>query len=163
MSIIKEWLINYGGEILTLVITAVFTFLGTAAKNILKQIANDKEKREVVKDVVKAVEQMFKDLHGKDKLEKAVENASIILSEKGITITELELLTLIESAVSEFNDAFNKASWEEGLKEATSSDEILEAIEVEAVELETSGTLEAGEVIKGETAEAMYNTFNSAY
>ena len=163
MSIIKEWLINYGGEILTLVITAVFTFLGTAAKNILKQIANNKEKREVVKDVVKAVEQMFKDLHGKDKLEKAVENASIILSEKGITITELELLTLIESAVSEFNDAFNKASWEEGLKKATSSDEILEAIEVEAVELETSGTLEAGEVIKGETAEAMYNTFNSAY
>ena len=150
MEIFKEWLANYGGEILTLIITAVFTFLGTAAKNILKKIANNKEKREVVKDVVKSVEQMFKNIHGKDKLEKAVENASIILSEKGITVTELELLTLIESAVAEFNGAFNKASWEDGIKEVTSEDETPEADEVEPVELETVETIE------NETAEAVY-------
>ncbi len=150
----KEWLTNYGGEILTLIITAVFTFLGTAAKNILKKVANNKEKREVVKDVVSAVEQMFKNLHGKDKLEKAVENASIILSEKGITVTELELLTLIESAVAEFNGAFNKASWEDGIKEVTSSEnEILEGTEVEPVELETVETIENETV---EAVEAVY-------
>ena len=146
----KEWLANYGGEILTLIITAVFTFLGTAAKNILKKIANNKEKREVVKDVVKSVEQMFKNIHGKDKLDKAIENASIILNEKGITVTELELLTLIESAVAEFNEAFNKASWENGIKEVTSESEILEGTEVEPVELETVETIE------NETPEAVY-------
>lgn len=151
MEIFKEWLSNYGGEILTLIITAVFTFLGTAAKKIYEKSENNKEKREVVKNVVKAVEQMFKNLHGKDKLEKAVENASIILSEKGITVTELELLTLIESAVAEFNEAFNKASWENGIKEVTSSEsETPEAAEDEPGELETVETIE------NETAEAVY-------
>ena len=154
MEIFKEWLSNYGGEILTLIITAVFTFLGTAAKKIYEKSENNKEKREVVKNVVSAVEQMFKNLHGKDKLEKAVENASIILSEKGITVTELELLTLIESAVAEFNGAFNKASWEDGIKEVTSSEnEILEETEVEPVELETVETIENETV---EAVEAVY-------
>jgi hypothetical protein len=32
-------------------------------------------------------------------------------------------MTLIESAVCEFNDAFNKASWQEGIEEATSTTE----------------------------------------
>ena len=150
MEIFKEWLTNYGGEILTLIITAVFTFLGTAAKKIYEKSENNKEKRKVVKNVVAAVEQMFKNLHGKDKLEKAVENASIILNEKGITVTELELLTLIESAVAEFNGAFNKASWEDGIKEVTSESETPEADEVEPVELETVETVE------NETSEAVY-------
>ncbi|MBQ7295972.1 MAG: hypothetical protein IJW86_07240 [Clostridia bacterium] len=123
MDIIKEWLSNYGGEVLLGVITAVVTFLGTAIKKILKQWADSKEKRQIVKDVVKAVEQMYKNLHGTDKLKKAMKTASDMLSEKGITITELELMTLIEAAVSDFNDAFNKTSWKQGIEDATDGDE----------------------------------------
>jgi hypothetical protein len=53
-----------------------------------------------------------------------METASEMLCEKGINVTELELMTLIESALCEFNDAFNKASWQEGIEEATSCEEI---------------------------------------
>ena len=119
MEIFKEFMTNYGGELLLAVITAVAGFLGTAFKKIIEQYVKDKEKREIVKDSVKAVEQMYKSLHGTDKLHKAMENASAMLCEKGINVTELELMTLIESAVCEFNDAFNKASWQEGIKEVT--------------------------------------------
>lgn len=126
MDILKEWLANYGGEIIGLILTGIITFLGTAAKRIFEKIANSREKREVVKDVVRSVEQMYKDIHGEEKLQKALDTASDILSEKGINITELELMTLIESAVSEFNDAFNKASWQEGIDERTSAPEVAE-------------------------------------
>lgn len=124
MDIIKEFMTNYGGELLLAVITAVAGFLGTAFKKVIEQYVKDKEKREIVKDSVKAVEQMYKSLHGSDKLEKAMENASAMLCAKGINVTELELMTLIEAAVCEFNDAFNKASWQEGIEEATSCEEI---------------------------------------
>lgn len=126
MDILKEWLANYGGEIIGLILTGIITFLGTAAKRIFEKIANSREKREVVKDVVRSVEQMYKDIHGEEKLQKALDTASDILSEKGINITELELMTLIESAVSEFNDAFNKASWQEGIDERTAAPEVEE-------------------------------------
>ncbi len=148
MDIIKEWLSNYGGEVLLAIITAVFTFLGTAIKKILKQWADSKEKREVVKSVVMQVEQVYKKLHGTDKLNKAVETASKILNEKGIAITDVELMTLIEAAVGEFNDAFNKASWKQGIEDVTdgNEEEITEpdTEEGETVEEETvSDTAEA--------------------
>ena len=43
-----------------------------------------------------------------EKYEKALEAASEMLSEKGISVTELELKMLIEAAVGEFNDVFYK-------------------------------------------------------
>jgi len=126
MDIIKEFIANYGGELLLTAITAIFAFLGTALKKVVEDFVKDKEKKEIVKNVVKSVEQMYKNLHGTDKLDKAMKNASQMLSQKGIDITDLELMTLIEAAVCEFNDAFNKASWEDGLNEATSGDGVIE-------------------------------------
>ena len=123
MDIIKEFIANYGGELLLTAFTAIFAFLGTALKKVVEEFVKDKEKREIVKDTVKSVEQMYKKLKGTDKLNKAMENASAMLSEKGIVITELELMTLIEAAVCEFNDAFNKASWQEGIEEKISEEE----------------------------------------
>lgn len=123
MEIFKEFMQNYGGELLLTAITAIFAFLGTALKKIVEDFVKDKEKKDIVKNVVKSVEQMYKNLHGTDKLDKAIENASKMLSQKGIDITDLELMTLIESALCEFNDAFNKASWEEGIEEVTGTTE----------------------------------------
>lgn len=122
MDIIKEFITNYGGELLLTVITAIFTFLGTAIKNIVKKWANNNEKRAIVKDVVRAVEQMYKNIQGSEKFTKAMETASDMLAEKGISVTDLELMTLIEAAVSEFNDAFNKESWEQGIEEVTTNE-----------------------------------------
>lgn len=151
MEIIKEFISNYGGEIIFTIISAIFAFLGTALKKIVEDYVKDKKKREIVKDCVKAVEQVYKNLHGSEKLKKTTETATQMLNEKGINITELEMITLIEAALAEFNDAFNKASWEKGIEEATLledkiaddlSIEAAEGVEVE-VELEELNTAEA--------------------
>ena len=124
MDIIKEFIQNYGSELLLTVITGIFAFLGTALKKVVEDYVKDQKKKEIIKNAVKSVEQVYKNLHGTDKLEKAMENASKMLSQKGIDITELELITLIESAVCEFNEAFNKASWQKGIEEVTSAEEV---------------------------------------
>ena len=43
-----------------------------------------------------------------EKLNEALNCAAEMLAEKGITVTALELRVLVEAAVAEFNDAFNK-------------------------------------------------------
>ena len=68
----------------------------------------------VAKTAVQFVEQVYKDLHGEDKLNTALEAASDMLAEKGITVSELEMRVLLESAVAEFNDAFNKTTKKDG-------------------------------------------------
>lgn len=145
-EIFKEFLQNYTGEIIFAALTAIVGFIGTALKKEYEEASEDKKKREVIASVVRSTEQIYKNLHGSDKLQKAMETASKMLAQKGISITDLELMVLIESALCEFNNAFNKASWEEGLKKATSiSEEVQETEEEpeegEAVEEETEVTV----------------------
>ena len=78
------------------------------AKRLYTKYVNDKIKQAVAKTVVQAVEQIYKDLHGEEKLNKALEAASEMLAEKGITITDLEMRMLLEAALAEFNRAFEK-------------------------------------------------------
>ena len=59
--------------------------------------------------VVRAVEQIYTELHGDDKLHMAMQRASAILLEYGIEASDYELVSLIEAAVNEFNDTFHKA------------------------------------------------------
>lgn len=131
VDIIKEFIQNYAGELIFAALTAIVGFIGTALKKEYEDSNEDKKKREIIANVVRSVEQVYKNIHGTDKLKKAMETASKMLAQKGISITELELMVLIESVLCEFNDAFNKASWEEGIEEATNADEI---VEDEAVE-----------------------------
>lgn len=105
---LQEFISVYGTTILYSILTAIAGYLGVVIKNIYTKHINDKTKQDVAKTVVKAVEQMYKDLHGDEKLQKALEAASDMLLTKGITISEIELRMLIEAAVAEFNDAFNK-------------------------------------------------------
>ena len=99
---------QYGTSILYTVLTAIFGYVGIAAKNLYTKYINDKTKQAVVKTVVQGVEQMYKDLRGDEKLDKALEAASEMLEEKGIAISGFELRMLIEAALAEFNGAFNK-------------------------------------------------------
>ena len=103
-----EFINDYGGTILYATMTAIGGYLGLVVKNLCTRFINDKTKQAVAKTVVQGVEQIYKDLHGDEKLNKALEAASEMLAEKGITASELELRMLIEAAVAEFNDAFNK-------------------------------------------------------
>ena len=103
-----EFVENYGMEIIMAILTAIAGAVGMVLKNLYTKFVNDKTKQSVVKTVVQGVEQIYKDLHGEEKYEKALEAASEMLSEKGISVTELELKMLIEAAVGEFNDVFYK-------------------------------------------------------
>ena len=110
MEFIKEFISNYATEILYYIITAIAGYLGIKFKNIYQKYINDKTKRDVAKTCVQAVEQIYKDIHGDEKLQKAFEFAEEMLKNKNIYITDTELKTLLEAAVSEFNDAFNKTT-----------------------------------------------------
>jgi hypothetical protein len=108
-----EFINEYGTTIMYAVVVAIAGYFGTVAKTLYTKYINDKTKQAVAKTVVRGVEQIYKDLHGEAKLAKALEAASEMLAEKGITVSELELHMMIESAVLEFNEAFIKAEGSE--------------------------------------------------
>jgi len=116
----SQFISEYGTTILYTFLTAIFGYLGIVAKNIYQKYINTKEKKQIAEDVVKFTEQVYKDLHGDEKLNKALEAASEILAEKGIQCSELEMRVLIEAALASFNDAFNE---EEVLPESENVDD----------------------------------------
>ena len=120
MEFIKLFISEYGTTILYAVLTALAGYIGIVAKRLYTKYVNDKTKQAVAKTVVQAVEQIYKDLHGEEKLNKALEAASEMLAEKGITITDLEIHMLIEAALAEFNRAFEK----EGLDDTEDTAEV---------------------------------------
>jgi hypothetical protein len=108
MGTFEYFMIGWGKEIVTMIVCAVFGMIGVMIKNLLKTHLNDDTKRKVAKTVVLFVEQVYKDLHGEEKLNAALARASLILGEKGIDVSATEMKTLIEAAVAEFNEAFKK-------------------------------------------------------
>ena len=106
---VKEFLAQYGMEMISTIVVAIMGFIGICIKNVIKKISDDKTKQHVCKTVVQAVEQMYSDLTGTEKYEKAVENITDMLTEKGISATELEVQMLIESCVKEMKE--NLPGW----------------------------------------------------
>lgn len=106
MNVINDFISAYGATILYTILTAVVSYIGIVFKNLYQKYINDKTKRDVVKTCVRAVEQIYQDLHGDEKLDKCIESASQMLGEKGISITEIEIRMLIEAAVNEMNKQF---------------------------------------------------------
>lgn len=103
-----EFINQYGLQIMYAIITASAGYIGIVVKNLVTKYLNDKTKKDVAKSAVQFVEQVYKDIHGEEKLAEALVAASEMLAEKGITITDLELRVLVEAAVAEFNEAFEK-------------------------------------------------------
>lgn len=103
-----EFISEYGTQIIFTLLTSIAGYVGIVLKNLYQKYINDQTKKDVVKTVVQGVEQLYKDLHGEEKLNKAFEAATDMLEEKGIVITGFELRMLIEAAVGEFNNAFNR-------------------------------------------------------
>lgn len=99
---------GYINQILLMIFLALAAFLGTQVKNLYKKYVTTEIKQAVCRTVVRTVEQLYKDLHGEEKLKKAMGRASKILAEYGIEISEYELISMIEAAVNEFNNSFHK-------------------------------------------------------
>lgn len=95
-------------EIVSILFTTIATYLGTRIKAIYGEKINTETKEKVVKTCVNAVEQLYKDLKGEEKLNKAKENILLMLNEKGIKITELEMEMMIEEVVNSFNKGVNE-------------------------------------------------------
>ena len=99
---------QYINQIILMLILALAAWLGAQAKNLYRKYINNEIKQNVCRTVVRFVEQVYIDLHGPEKLAQAMKKASEILAGYGITISESELITMIEAAVNEFNNAFKK-------------------------------------------------------
>lgn len=106
MQVINDFVAAYGVTILYTIITAIASYIGLWAKALYAKYMDDNVKRSVVRTAVQAVEQLYRDLSGPAKLDKAIESAVALLSERGIMITDLELRLLIEAAVAEFSNTF---------------------------------------------------------
>jgi hypothetical protein len=107
-----EFLNQYGVTLLYMIVTAIGGYLGLVARNLVNKYLTDRTKRDIAKTVVQAVEQIYKDLHGEEKLTRALSAAAEMLTEKGIKASDLELRMLIEATVAEFNDAFHQTAEE---------------------------------------------------
>ena len=130
---------NYLQQIVLLLILALAGWLGNQVKNLYKKYITTKIKQNICRTVVRFVEQVYQDLHGPEKLAQAMAKASEILEGYGITISESELVAMIEAAVNEFNNAFSKSAAGSG-KHETGAPAIAPA--AEDPEPETAPTME---------------------
>lgn len=92
--------------ILATFLTGLFTYIGNRLKKVYEEKVNNETAKAVVEDAVKFVEQVYTDLNGKEKLQKATEQVSEVLASKGIKISSAEINMLIESAVYGLNEGW---------------------------------------------------------
>ena len=125
-NFIEYFFFCYGTELIGAILAAVFGMLGYAAKKIYKSYIDKQSDRldtetkiDIAYTVVRFVEQVWKTLHGKDKLAKALETAEILLRKKSIPFDAEEMMVLIEAAVAEFNEAFKAPLLDAATADAT--------------------------------------------
>lgn len=94
------------------VVGAIASWVGMQLKRLYTEKVNTKEKQDVVNSTVQYVQQVYKDLSGDEKLEKALSTASEWLISKGINVSDSELRVLIESAVYNMKKGFETTTAE---------------------------------------------------
>ena len=105
MQFWTEFLQSYLPAMLHALLTAAAGFLGVQLKRIYTRVTQDEAKRKAVQTCVTAVEQLYRDLDGETKKQKAMEGIAQMLSEKGIAISQLEMEMLLEAAVASLKSA----------------------------------------------------------
>ena len=106
MSMIQELINQVAGNIIQTFLAILVAYLGIAGKRLYQKYINTEMKKIIVKDCVKAVEQIYTDIHGDDKKEQCEDYILQLLYEYGITQAELNIM--IESAVQELNKTFKE-------------------------------------------------------
>ena len=131
MKVFNEFLNDYGATLIYTLVTAIFGYVGIVVKSCLVRYVNDKTKKSVVASCVRAVEQVFTDLHGKEKLKECIDRATSILNDKGIKVSSDEIYVLIEAAVKDMNMSMKDVFYSQPEETAT-----LEVVETPETELE---------------------------
>ena len=102
MKVVMPAALQLAGTILMVLAGIV----GYQVKKLFNKYVDTQVKKDIVESTVQYVEQVFKDIHGQEKLDKAIERASQLLAEQGISVSIDELETLIEAAINGFNNGY---------------------------------------------------------
>lgn len=108
-NIILEILNTYGMELLKAIVLLIAGTFGLIACKVATRCLNTETKRTLARTGVLFVEQVFKDLHGEEKMAKFLEYAAAQLKRYGIKFDADEMKALAEAFLAEFNNAFNSA------------------------------------------------------
>lgn len=92
-------------EVVPIVLATIGTFLIGIIKVKYTEYVNTDTKKEIAMLTVRYVEQVFKTLHGTEKLDKAKSAFVKMLNDKGIKVTDDEVTMLIEAAVHQMNES----------------------------------------------------------
>ncbi len=107
-----DFITDIMSEVILSVLGVVLTYLAARLGKIFGAWYEEKFQNETLRSVAKtcvlAVEQMYRDAGGKEKLEKALLMGEAMLQEKRIKIEAEELRVLLEAALSEMKGAFEK-------------------------------------------------------
>ena len=87
---------QYGTTILYTVIMGIISYLSNILKRYIKRKYQERNKKEIIEVVCKAVEQLYSTSSNEDKLTKIIDNATRILTDKGIIVSDVELVSLID-------------------------------------------------------------------
>lgn len=141
---VQEFIAQYGTQIIYTALTVIFGALAMAAKRLAKKVLDSKEKKQVAREVVMFVEQVYKNSHGEEKLNAALETAKEMLAERGIVFYELEMRVMIESVLGEMNRVFEEDDDDKDEQESP-VEEVPEAVETTAQITYTNGREEPDE------------------
>lgn len=112
-----EMVTLYAPQIIEAILAVIVGLLCLAASKYVKPIMQNKVIAVIAKNVVLAVEQTYKDLHGEAKLSKALEAFSEMLSAKHIKISANEMRVMLEAALAELNGVFTGQTKDQNLTE----------------------------------------------
>ena len=105
----NEIITTYGMEIIKYIILAICGIAASYAAKLYEKYVNTATTRKVAATPVAYIDPVYNDIHGDEKLSRAMAVAASMLEQKGIKTTEDELKVLLEAAVKEMNDKFNAA------------------------------------------------------
>ena len=107
MKYFSEFINQYGLSIIHSFLAIIISYITVTIKRIYKKHVDEEMKEKVVNMVCHAINQLYPNASSEDKLNKAIINAKEILSEKGISLSDLELRMYIEYTVGCFNSIYN--------------------------------------------------------
>lgn len=117
---------------LVTLVTAFAAYVVAIIKKKLTEKLDTQTKKDIAEATVNYVEQVFEDLDGKEKLQKALETSTQWLNEKGIKVTEAEMTMFIEAAIKGAKQGWNEQKLQEASVKALESQSA--PVEMEAIE-----------------------------
>ena len=97
MNYLKTFLNEYAPSIIHSVITVLLSYITISVKKIYQKEKDQKLKKDIIETVCQGINNLYPNLNYTDKMNKIINNCKQILSEKGITMNDLELQMFIAS------------------------------------------------------------------